>query len=257
MTTEQDLRQVLRRATGGLDPSVGDAFERLSAARGRQRRRRLVVTSLVAAAAVAAAIAVPLRWAGPSEDPAPGPASIAVGPLTPGRYQVTDGFDRGLTVTLGGDWSATVSEPGDVRLRPPATASTLVGLARVDRVFEPSGDGARTAAAPFDLPSWVKGHPDLTVVRSGGVEVAGLFGTRIVARVAARPVVPGECPTACSAIFDLAGGPVTAPAGGRLTLVILNDAGRFLTTYVAFEPTEAGPARAAYDDVIAGLDVDG
>lgn len=254
MTTEQKMRDALRRSTEVLDPALDVALARLGTARARQRRRRMVVTSvLAAAAAVAAIVVLPSLIGTDGPRPPSRPASVTVGSLQPGTYAVSNGFTRRMELTLDGGWTGATAAAGDVRLQPPSSPTAVVGLARVQRVYEPARSGARVRAAPYDLPSWVKGHPDLTVVASRGIRVGDLVGTRIVVRVAGVPRVPGACPASCSAIFDLTGGPLTAPSGGWVTFVIVNDAGEFLTTYVVSEAGDREAAADALDEVLGTL----
>ncbi len=58
-------------------------------------------------------------------------------------------------------------------------------------------------------------------------------------------------------MFDLDGGPLTAPAGSRLVFVLANDAGQFVTAYAISPPGEQHAAVAALDETLANLVIGG
>jgi hypothetical protein len=259
VTTEQHLREVLRRATDPIEPALGEALARLQSARRKQQRRRVGTASALLATAFAFTTLLLHDKLGGDQAPEPpaGPAQMSVGTLRPGSYDLREGFDPPLELTVAAGWSSQVTSPGDVRLVPPQAPASLVGLADVARVFEPAGSGVRVRQAPTDLPSWIKGDPDLEGVRARGVRIGDLYGTRIVARVSGHPRLSSSCPQECTAMFDLDGGPLTAPAGSRLVFVLANDAGQFVTTYAISPPGEQHAAVAALAETLANLVIDG
>ena len=256
MTTEQHLRAVLRRATDSIEPALGEAMARLEAARGKQRRRRVGgASALVAMVAAFTALVVDGQFGGDGvpQPPPSGPAHIVVGPLRPGTYDVRAGFDPPLRLTLPAGWSSQVASPGDIRLVPPDAPGSLVGVADVGRVYEPAGSGVRVHPPPVDLPSWIKGDPDLAAVRAREVRVGDLFGTRIVARVSGHPRLSSSCQGECTEIFDLGGGPLTVPAGRHVAFVFVNDAGEFVTAYAISAPGAQRAPVSALDAMLADL----
>lgn len=242
MITDKQLRDALHRAAGSIDGDLDAAEDRVRRAAGVSRAWRLPLVVAAAAVIVVAAVVVPGLLGGQPDRPAPTEVATSLpsaGALPAGTYRLAHGFGDPLALTVGEGWTVALSGTGDIRLHPPGAPASVIGVVAPRKVFDSRG---RSAPAPYDLTTWLKTRPTLTVDSSGGTPVGSLFGTRLDITTKAR-----------TPLFDQPGGRIALDEGSRSVLVSVNDSGRFVIFYVTGPASEAEAASAAFDDLLAGI----
>jgi len=208
-------------------------------------RRRVAATLVVAAVVVAAALsfrALPTlvdREPRPADDLNPRSAdTLRQGQLEPGAY-VADAFEHPFSFRTSTDsWSASVLEPTWVGL---IRRANYLHVQVWDGVFDPKSRTARPAdlePLPTDLIGWLEDHPRLDATDPVPVQIGGVSGFRIDARVTEPlPTSPPECGgLPCVVLGRVAGeGELVDVEVGQIACFVVLDVpgGRILINYRA------------------------
>lgn len=262
MTTETALRDALARAGADFAPPPVEHAE-AEVRRGRERRqrqRRSFGAVGLAVAVTALVIGVPRLGNHPAPQPGGQVASeseLTPGTLRAGHYDVP-GFTPSLGFGLGAGWRADAVTSRAVVLVHEAVPSARVGVARVSRVYQPGRPATRSMAAPRDLSTWVKTHPDVRQLSATPVRVGRYVGLRLELAVAAHPrTTDSRCASGCLALFDTDAGPVDVPAGDRMQVLVVNEGGRLLTIYAYSAPQDYSRFSTLVAPVVASLRLGG
>lgn len=174
-----DLRELLRQAAGdGPATAPMGVIRRRGAVLVRRRRVLAGVVTLVVVLIVAAAV---ISYQPPASTPATRPSPtpvVTAGALPAGTY--TDGvLTNAVTFTLPGEtqWRVTLATRTGLTLASDSLAAS-VSVQHWTSVYPPvasSGPAPAASPPPFDLITWLAGHPALRIT---GRPAATLLGSQ-------------------------------------------------------------------------------
>lgn len=185
--------------------------------------------------------------------------------LEPGREYVTKRFKPSVRLTLPeGIWKTTGDNPDHLEIEPEAVDpinDAGIGFHSVTRVFDAAKGGVVPGDAqpgPEDFAAWLKAHPHLRTTAPKPVEMLGLKGVTIDARVkSSQPRQYRDCGKYHGDCVVLMIGAIEPSVMGsrvlgRFHVLERPEGGQLLVEYWA-QPARAAEAPfAVFDEILAG-----
>jgi hypothetical protein len=177
-------------------------------------------------------------------------------PLIPGTRYVTGQFAPKFSIVLpDGAWRTGLPESDELvdiqLLSSPPTLLSVLGVQRIERVFDPR-KGGRTAAdavpGPDDFAAWLRSHPRLETSQPVDVKLGGAEGVQIDVTPRSYPrAMPDEChevPAQCVPLFVHAGEPIVYPRGTKARFYVLDVDGEQVVAELDVAPEDQFAAKA-------------